>query len=177
MTSAFDQWSYSPSFLRRGHIECDMGDSMLDLFYNGLTPLIQNCGYKWSVPQSIVASKFLKFAFLMHETLKMSPTTELRPPEPMHRNLTEDRETFDMYFDAFTLGEFIEAWKCYDSVIDTRLDYMIKEFCYVWVDVESGKPGAWTNATLEMNTENISDDDTTNILPDRNWNKQKKELY
>jgi hypothetical protein len=175
--SAFDEWCYSPYYLRSGDIECDMAHAMLDLFYAGLTPLIHGCGYKWSVPEAIVASKFLKFAFLMHETLQKGPTFVLYPPEPVHRNLIQDRETFDMFLDTFTLGEFVESWKCYDVIVDTRLDYMLKEFCYVWIDVEAGKPGKWTQTTLDMNTENISDDEVSNILPESNWNKQKKELY
>ena len=175
--SAFTEWCYSPYYLRNGEIECDMAHSMLDVFYNGLTPLITKCGYTWSTQESVVASKFLKFAYLLHETLESSPTSELHPPEPRHRNYSEDRETFDLYFDTFILGEFINAWKCYDVIIDTRLDYMIKEFCYIWVDVEHGKPGKWTQATLDMNSEYSSDEEFGNILPDGNWRKQKNELY
>ena len=106
----------------------------------------------------------------------MGPTYDLYPPTPMHRNLDEDRETFDLHFDTFALVEFIDSWKFYDTILDTRLDYMIKEFCYIWIDVESGKPGKWTDVTLDSNSENVSDGEG-NALPESNWRKQKNELY
>ncbi len=172
---SYSKWCNQMSYYRGGLTEATMKEIMLDLFHSGLTPLIHKCGYSWSEKPELIAEKFVRFAFVLCSSLKESSTLYLQAPEPNHRNFPEDRETFDMYFDTTAMVSFLESWKCYNEIIGTPLDFMIKEFCYIWVNVMSGTPGKWTQVTLDMNKEQESEDEL--IITDANWRKEKYELY
>jgi hypothetical protein len=164
-------------YLRDSTTECIMEEAMLDFFYNGISPWIKKAGYKWYTPtENVIARKFLKFSYELYCAVKET-NIALYPPEPIHRDLPEDRETFDMYLDTPLLIELLNIWSFRTEIVGTRLDYMIKEFCYVWLDVTSGKPGKWTYDTLNMNNEPGSEDDHDVIIPDGNWSRRTHDLY
>jgi hypothetical protein len=56
-------------------------------------------------------------------------------------------------------------------VVGTSFDYLFKEFCYSWIDVTTGTPGAMTQKILDMDEDENSEEEiaTTEILSRRNW--------
>ena len=147
---------------------------MLVFFYDGICPWIRNIGYKWCREDHDIAKKFVHLCYMINTTANMYDKS-LEPPTPCHRNLDEDRETFDYFLDTSELIDFLEAWGFRTEVVGTRFDYLIKEFCYTWVDVCSGKPGAFTQrifdaeAEAEAEEEMLSGPDTSS--------KKKWDLY
>lgn len=151
-----------------------MEEAMLVFFYDGICPWIRNIGYKWCREDHDIAKKFVHLCYMINTTANMYDKS-LEPPTPCHRNLDEDRETFDYFLDTSELIDFLEAWGFRTEVVGTRFDYLIKEFCYTWVDVCSGKPGAFTQrifdaeAEAEAEEEMLSGPDTSS--------KKKWDLY
>ena len=174
----FSEWLNQFAYVGKGITEGTVENALLQFFYEGLTPLIQSAGYKWIDSERHIAKKFLRFCFLVYETSSMDVKYSLEIPEARHRDFPEDRDTFDLLLDTWTFVEFMEEWSFCDSFVGTRLEYLLRDFCYVWIDVQSGKPGALTQIVLDAMSENhVSDDDTTNILPDGNWSRRMYDLY
>jgi hypothetical protein len=155
-----------------------MEEAMLIFFYNGISPWIKRIGYTWIMTEEeYIAQKFLKFAYEIYGALKKDKRIVLRPPTPMHRDFQEDRDTFEIYMDTQSFIEFTSEWSFRNEIIGTRLEYLIREFCYTWIDVTSGKPGKSTQATLTMTDEDGSDDDVNNNIPDGLSTRRKYDLY
>jgi hypothetical protein len=169
-------WKKSFAYVGKGVTEGTMEDALNHLFYDGLSPWLQSFGYKWSTNELEISQKFLKLCYLIYCTLPMDPRYMLQAPEPLHRNLPEDRETFDYFIDSYSFAEFLEQWSFRDEIIGTRFDNLILDFCYVWLDPTSGHPGTWTQNILNANNEDASDEDYT-ALPDGNWSRRKHDLY
>ena len=159
--------------------ETTMEDAMLDFFYNGVSPWIRSCEYSWSIPdEHIVAKKFVYFCYVLYTVLESGDNYTLQAPHPKHRNLPEDYDTFNVFADWASFSDMLLAWKGRDEIVGTSLDYMIRDFCYVWVDVERGKPGNWSDISIEMNNDGQSDDEGgATTLPEGNWGKRKNDLY
>jgi hypothetical protein len=174
----FEDWLNRVTYVGNGTYQGTMEEALLNFFYNGISPWIYTVGYKWNKSdESYIAQKFLRFAYELSCALKQNKSTTLLTPEPMHRNFQEDRETFDMYADISSFVELLNKWEFLNEIIGTRLDHMIREFCYVWINVTYGKPGKWTQSTLDMYNEEMTDEDLISQLPDSNLNRRKYDLY
>lgn len=149
------QFAYVGAGISKGN-EGTMEEAMLQFFHDGVNKWIKKIGYKWSIEESRVARKFLHLCYMINTTDDM--TTNLTPPEPKHRNLYEDRDTFDKFIDTETLINFLNQWEFRTEIVGTQFDYLIKEFCYIWVDVTSGKPGAYTRDILDAGEEEEEDE-------------------
>lgn len=175
-TSWLNEFAYVGNGLTEGTIE----NALLDFFYEGISPWIKSFGYSWSDQEDKIARKFLRTCYDIHTTSKLDSKYTLLIPEPRHRNYNEDRESFDFIVDTPSFVELLDTWNFRDEVVGTRLDYLLREFCYVWIDVTSGKPGEWTQRMIEADTDDYSDEDRNlngNVLPDGNWNRRKHDLY
>ena len=173
----FNEWLQTPAYLNAGYAEVTMEEALTEFFYSGITDWMKSCGYSWSNTDSEIKKKFLNFAFAVSSTLEASRTATLQVPFPNHRNLPDDRDTFDLYADMSSFTEFLHKWSFRSEIVGTRLDHLIREFCYTWSDVEKGKPGRWTQLTINMNEDENSDDDKGIMLPDGNWSRRKYDLY
>ena len=151
-----------------------MEEAMLVFFYDGVCPWIKDIGYKLCREDHVIAKKFVHLCYMINTTVDMYDKS-LQAPIPCHRNLHEDRETFDYFVDTIQFIDFLAAWNFRNEIVGTRFDYLIKEFCYCWVDVCSGKPGAFTQrifvaeAEAEAEEELVSGPDTSS--------KKKWDLY
>jgi hypothetical protein len=175
---SFQQWKSQPAYYRDTATETTTEEAMLDFFNHGLTPWMNSCGYSWSNPQKDVGRSFLRFCYKLNDTVKAGEQFHLQLPEPNHRNMPEDLDTFQSFADSFSFTELLTMWSFYDQIIGTRLDNLIMDFCYIWADVEKGAPGRWTQKTIEMNQDDQSDDERAqNNLPDGNWSRRKHDLY
>lgn len=175
----YTDWLNEFSYVGKGISEGTIENALLHFFYEGVSPWIRRCGYEWTDTEHAIAVKFLRFCFLVHETSQMDTKYTLDAPLPNHRDFQEDRDTFDSLLDTQSFVDFMEEWSFYDFIVGTRLDYLLREFCYVWIDVQSGKPGTMTKAVLDAISENgDSDEDAANgYLPDGNWSRRKHDLY
>jgi hypothetical protein len=153
-----------------------MEEAMLVFFYDGVCPWIRDIGYKWSQDDHIVAKKFLHLCYMIDTTAKMYDK-DIQIPTPRHRNLQEDRETFDYFADSYAFNQFLDYWFDACEIIGTRLDYLLREFCYLWINVEAGKPGTFTQKVLTAEEENASDEEHGVGIPDGNWSRRKHDLY
>ena len=177
MKISYNQWKASSVYLRDSPIKTTMEEAMLDFFYNGIAPWIQHVGYAWVSDVDQIARKFVHFCYILNTTVKANHSSMIQAPEPSHRNLPEDRDTFDMFADCIDFSDILEDWSFRSEIVGTRLDYMIREFCYVWVDVEKGSPSKWTEKTFEMNEDQQSDEEKGTMFPDGNWSRRKYDLY
>lgn len=175
---SFDQWKSQPAYFRNTATEITMEDVVLDFFHNGLTSWINRCGYSWLTEDTNVAKSFLRFCYKLNETVKAGEQFNLQLPEPNHRNMPEDLDTFQAFADSFSFTELLTNWSFYDQIIGSRLDNLMMDFAYNWIDVERGAPGRWTQKTIEMNEDDLSDEERAqNNLPDGNWSRRKHDLY
>jgi len=175
---SFEQWKSQPAYFRDTAIETIFEEALLDFFNDGLTPWLNSCGYSWSSSSQDVGKSFLRFCYKLNETLEAGDQFHLQLPQPKHRNMPEDLDTFQIFTDMFSFSELLTKWSFYDQIIGTRLDNLIVDFCYIWADVEKGAPGQWTQKTIEMNEDEQSDEDRAhNNLPDGNWSRRKYDLY
>jgi hypothetical protein len=102
----------------------------------------------------------------------MSSNYTLQSPKPSHRNYTEDSDTFDYFASSWAFTEFLETWKFRDEVVGTRLEHILLEFCYVWVDVTSGRPGKVSQKALDAEAEEMEAEEQAEVLETysrRNW--------
>jgi hypothetical protein len=175
---SFNTWKMSLAYLRDSHIETTMEEAMLDFFYNGLSPWLQSCQYRWSLSEDEVAEKFVRFSYMIHQTSKSAGKTCIQINHVNHRDLREDEETFDLFASSSSFGDMLCDWSYYSNIVGTPHEHIMRDFCYVWADVQHAAPGRWTQTTLEMDDEIYSDDERGyNGLPDANWSKTKNELY
>ena len=175
---SFEQWKSQPAYFRTTAIETTTEEAMLDFFNHGLTIWINSHGYSWSAESNRVSRSFLHFCYKLNDTIKAGEKYTLQLPEPKHRNLPEDLDTFQSIADSFSFTELLTRWSFYDQIIGNRLDNLIMDFCYIWVDVEKGAPGRWTQKTIDMNEDELSDEERAqNNLPDGNWSRRKHDLY
>ena len=172
----FQNWMNTQVYYRETLAVCSLEEALNDFFYNGISPWIQSFGYTWNKEEDYIARKFLRFSYELHCALLEGSTVDLLPPEPFHRNLPEDRESFEFYVNVPFL-DFLDDWKIREEIVGTRFEFMILEFCYIWIDVTAGKPGRWTLAALEMNDTHGSDEDLDTFLPDGNAGRRKYDLY
>ena len=173
---SFADWMKCATYLTEGIEKGTTEEALLLFFHRGISPWMKNLGYNWSSDDDVIARKFLRFCYDMHTTLKMNPKFTLAIPEPKHRNYDEDRITFDYFVDTRSLVDLFDDWHFRSEIVGTRLDYLLREFCYVWVNVEAGKPGAFTQAALAADEDDGSDEDRTQ-LPDGNWSRRQHDLY
>jgi len=179
MVITYTEWLNTFSYVGKGVAEGTIENALLHFFYEGVSPWIRSAGYDWTDTEHAIALKFLRFCHLLCETSHMDIKYSLQVPFPNHRDLQEDRDTFDSLLDTQSFVDFMEEWSFYDFIVGTRLDYLLREFCYVWIDVHSGKPGTITQAVLDAIENGESDEDATNgyLLPDGNWSRRKYDLY
>ena len=108
-------------------------------------------------------------------------TDTIEGPPPNHRNFPEDLDTFYKFADYISFSNILSEWDQRYEIVGTILDHKIRDFCYVWIDVEYGEPGAWTQATIQMNNEDNSDNEVaTGVathLAESNWSKRKNDIY
>jgi hypothetical protein len=158
-----------------GLAEITMEEAMISFFYDGVNKLVTDSGYKWIDNEDVIARKFVYLCYSIHQTLEAGSKYSLEVPVPKHRNYEEDRETFDLFLDTGLFIDLLDAWYFREEIVGTRLDYLIKEFCYVWIDVTSGKPGTFTQKLLTAEEEDVNEDEF-NSVPDT-WSKKKWDLY
>jgi hypothetical protein len=152
-----------------------MEEAMLSFFYDGVNNWITEAGYKWIDNEDVIARKFVYLCYSIQDVLDKGSNYSLDAPEPKHRNYEEDRETFDLFLDTSSFVDLLDDWCFREEVVGTRLDYLIKEFCYVWIDVTSGKPGTFTQKYLTAEEEDANEEEF-NTVPDT-WSKKKWDLY
>jgi len=179
MTVSYKEWLEIHTYVGNGVAEGTMKDAMLHFFYYGVSPWIQQFGYKWTQSDDSIARKFVRLCYDITTTSAMDTHFRLEAPEPRHRDYPEDRETFDFLVDTWSFVELLSEWECCSPPVGTRLEYLLREFCYVWIDVESGPPGTRTRKILEAESDNLSDEERngTTGLPDGNWSRRKYDLY
>lgn len=179
MSNKYTNWLNEFAYVGNGLAEGTIENAMLHFFYDGVSPWIKGFGYSWCDDEQKIARKFLRFCYDVYTTSNMDTKYTLQVPEPRHRDFPEDRDTFEFIADTPSFVELLEIWKFRDEIVGTRLDYLLREFCYVWINVQSGKPGAWTQAALDAESDADSEEDraNTNVLPDGNWSRRKYDLY
>ena len=170
-------WKMSPAYLRDSHISVTMEEAMLDFFYNGISLWLQDSKYRWLSSEDHIANKFIKLCYMIYQANKSSYMKGIQINQVTHRDLVEDEETFDLFANISSFTDMLANWTCYPNIAGTKYQLVLRDFCYVWADVEHGAPGRWTQTTLEMDDEIHSDDERGNGLPDTNWSKNKNELY
>ena len=148
---------------------------MLVFFYSGVSPWINEIGYKWSNEEDVIAKKFVHLCYMIDTTVNMFDK-ELDPPKASHRDFQEDRETFDYFVDTTEVIEFLSKWQFRTEIVGTRFDHLIKEFCYIWIDVCSGKPGKFTHSIFDAEAEMDAEDELQYSGPDTS-SKKKWDLY
>ena len=174
----FYDWKNQFAYVGPGTCEGQEGtmeEAMLVFFYNGVSPWINEIGYKWSNEEDIIAKKFVHLCYMIDTTSRMYDK-DLDPPNANHRDFEEDRETFDYFVDTTELIEFLSKWEFRTEVVGTRFDHLIKEFCYTWVDVCSGRPGTFTQRIFDAEAEADAEDELQYSGPDTS-SKKKWDLY
>lgn len=175
---SFVSWKMSLAYLRDSHIETTMEEAMLDFFYNGLSPWLQESDYNWSLSEHEIADKFVRLCYMIHLTIKSAGKTTIQISQANHRDSYQDEHTFDLFASSSSFADMLDSWTCYPNIIGTKYDLIMRDFCYVWADVECGAPGRWTQTTFEMDDEIYSDDERQyTALPDANWSKTKHDMY
>lgn len=176
----YSEWMNEFAYIGKGVTEGTVEEALLHFFHCGISPWIKSYGYSWNAfNDDIIAKKFLKFCYDIYRTVQSKNCSMiLESPEPRHRNLPEDWDTFDLIVDVASLTDFLEKWDFRTEIVGTRFDYLIRDFCYVWIDVTSGKPGTLTQKLLDaQNEEGGTDDERDYALPEGNWDRNKNTLY
>jgi hypothetical protein len=168
--AAFSNWKQQITYVGKGTNEGSMEEAVLHFFYDGLSQMIKQLGYKWNTNEDRIARRFLQLCYMIDTTKSDAHMYSLHGPEPNHRNLKEDREVFEFVLDTFAFHDFLEQWS-HCPIVGTPFDYLFKEFCYCWIDVTAGSPGAMTQSILEADEEEEGEEEvvTTEILSRRNW--------
>ena len=175
---SFSAWKNQFAYIGPGVCEEQEGtmeEAMLVFFHAGVSRWITDFGYKWSQNEDYVARKFVHFCYMIDTTSRMHDK-DLLCPEPRHRNLVEDRETFDYFVDTTEVIDFLEKWEFRSEIVGTRFDYLIPEFCYCWVDVCSGRPGTFTQRIFDAEAEAEAEEEQQYSGPDTS-SKKKWDLY
>lgn len=171
---SYYEWKNQFAYVGPGTCEDQEGtmeEAMLVFFYDGVNPWIRNIGYKWSREDHVIAKKFVHLCYMINTTADMYDKS-LQAPVPCHRNLYEDRETFNHFVDTIQFIDFLAAWDFRTEVVGTRFDYLIKEFCYTCIDVCSGKPGAFTQSIFDAEAEAEAEDEMLSgpdVISKKKW--------
>jgi hypothetical protein len=174
---SFTSWKMSLAYLRDSHIETTMEEAVLDFFYNGLSRWLQDSEYTWSMPEDDIADKFVRLCYMINQASKSSYMKGIQINKVNHRDLLEDVETFDLFANISSFADMLDNWSCYSNIVGTKYDLIMRDFCYVWADIEGGAPGRWTQTTLEMDDEIYSDDEKVyNWQPETNWRKSNSDM-
>lgn len=171
----YTKWLTTLTNADNGLEEITMEEAMLSFFYDGVNPWIKGTGYKWLDNEDVIARKFVYLCYSIKRTLESGSKYTLEAPEPRHRNYNEDRETFNLFADTNSFVDMLDDWSFREEIVGTRLDHLIKEFCYVWIDVTSGAPGTFTQKLLNAEEEDVNEEEF-NSVPDT-WSRKKWELY
>lgn len=156
---SLDDWKSQPTSLRNMLFQSNMEEAMLEFFYDGVCPMIKQVGYRWLKEDKVIAAKFVRLCYDIACTLEMGDQFTLKAPKPLHRNHPEDLNTFHMFLDTQVFLSLMKEWSFRSEIVGTRLDYKIEEFCYTWVDVESGQPGKWTYPLVHDDSDEMNPDD------------------
>jgi len=167
----FVDWLNQQAYVGPGCNEGTIEEAVLYFFYEGLNPFIKTCGYTWiNQNEYSIARRFLYFCYMIQTT---PIDNDLILPNPKHRNLNYDREIFDHIVDTFTFNDFLTNWYFCSDVCGTRFDHLIREFCYIWIDVTSGNPGKMVQRILDAEAEEqeltTQECDVTENYSRRNW--------
>jgi hypothetical protein len=167
---SINTWKQQITYVGKGSYEGTMEEAILHFFNDGISQMITNLGYKWNTNEERIRMKFVQLCYMIDITRRDSDKYSLEGPEPCHRNLKEDRETFEFVLDTFAFNNFLEEWS-HCPVVGTAFDYLFKEFCYSWIDVTEGAPGRMTQKILDADEEDNSEEEvaTTEVLSRRNW--------
>jgi len=183
MNISYDEWANLLVPTMGILAETTMEEAMLDFFHRGVSPWIHGCGYRWSLEVDEVAGKFLYFCYTDYTTMRLrGPKGQwvLEAPSPRHRDLLEDADTFEIFADLTSFSDMLHSWTDRCEIVGTPFDHLIRKFCYVWVDVQYGEPGRWSETTFEMNNGGQWDEDTGGAggaSSDSRWGKRKNDLY
>ena len=181
MSSVFPSisvWMDLPCILGKGVEMGTKRESILYFFYEGLSPWIQSFGYKWIEQEYLIASYFIRFCYTTERTLSLGTRFTLKCPIPNHRNDPEDRNTFEYLITTDDFLGLIDEWELEIPILKSRLQYCVLDFCYTWINVESGRPGDRTQKNLDELNYNSEEDDTQNHnLPDAYSKRRKNDLY
>jgi len=167
---AFTNWKQQVTYVGKGSNEGTMEEAVLHFFYDGLSKMIKQLGYKWNTNEQDISRRFLQLCYMIDTTKRDANKYSLQGPEPRHRNLKEDYEIFEFVLDTFAFNSFLEEWS-HCPVVGTTFDHLFKEFCYSWIDVTAGAPGLMTQKILDMDEEENSEEEIaiTEVLTRRNW--------
>jgi hypothetical protein len=175
---SFSAWKNQFAYIGPGTCEGQEGtmeEAMLVFFYNGVSPWIKEFGYKWLKEDDQIAKKFVNLCYMIDTTSRMYDK-DLQGPEPNHRDYEEDRETFDYFVDTTELIDFLSKWEFRSEIVGTRFDHLIKEFCYCWIDVCSGRPGTFTQRIFDAEAEAEAEEEQQYNGPDTS-SRKKWDLY
>jgi hypothetical protein len=120
----------------------------IDSFAKYITKWIKKHGYKmgdtWG--DGVKVTVRWMYAIFEQEVLNKNKYGPLLYPEPFHRNLPEDLDSFEMVIDCEAINEFMENWKSIDELSEShpfgiRVRMEMQEFLYTYVNVESSKYG------------------------------------
>ena len=170
MSISLNDWKQQLTYVGKGSNEGTMEEAVMQFFHDGLSPLIKSLGYKWSLEEHLICRKFIQLCYMIDTTGTMNYADySLKGPEPKHRNLKEDQDVFEFFLDTFVFNDFLSSWS-HCRVVGTRFDYLFKDFCYTWIDVTSGKPGAMTQQILDADEEEEEEEVATmEVATRRNW--------
>jgi hypothetical protein len=177
--SRYAEWMNTFAYIGDSLTEGTVEEALLHFFHEGISPWIKSYGYTWNAfNDDEIASKFLKLCYDVQRCIwSKDPTVILYPPEPRHRDLPEDRNTFDLFVNTSDFLRLLEMWKCRTEIVGTRFDHLIREFCYVWINVKSGKPGTFTQRLLDSEEDEAEEEERLGILPDPLIDRRKYDLY
>lgn len=180
----FSEWKQEFAYIGRSSAEGTKAEASDYFFYNFLSPWIKSLGYSWETAENKVARAFQKFSYALEDAELYTNVKDrhfsLSMPEPIHRNLQEDRETFDYIVNSHEFVDLSINAAETSELLGLRNDHLIIEFCYIYVNVTSGRPEQMTKSLLEMD-EGFEGEESgkSNMinLPDAYANRRKYDLY
>ena len=179
---SFSEWRDAFAYVGPGVEEGTNEDAAYNFFYHYLSPWVTTYGYKWNNSNlEDMAKQFTRLAYAMY-CAGADSRYVVSLPKPGHRNLQEDRETFDHFIGLSTFADFCDSAADAYSPADSRESYAIYEFCYTFIDPEAGNPGAYTKRVLDEVAHDSDDEHGNNrasnaALPDAYANRRKHDLY
>jgi hypothetical protein len=150
-----------------------------------LTPWIESFGYIWRHSDEMITRLFSQFAYAMTDVDLENRMTgrnfRLGLPAVQHRNLPEDRQTYELFVGLDDFAEFLDEVKMDYQVLESSSSHLLYDFCYLYVDVTSGTPGRFTQKALDADVDTDEEDSGKGIantnLPDAYANRRKNDLY
>jgi hypothetical protein len=180
---SFNEWCDAFAYIGPGVEEGTNEDAAYDFFNHYLSPWVTSYGYKWNDSNmSTMTKKFTRLAYAMYCADKHSKYS-VTLPNPPHRNLQEDRDTFDHLIGLSAFADFCEAAAEAYPPVSSRESYSIYEFCYTFINPEAGPPGTYTQRVLDEMAHDSDDDQpgsnraSNSALPDAYANRRKHDLY